>query len=220
MVEPPSISNVRLDRDITLIVEGRTDQIFLQTLVEYLGISPYFDIAKYDGIQQLPPFLKLIAGSLRRDPTRQRTLAIIRDAEQQSVASVQQSVAQALHQADLPSVVTAGSISSGELRVGLFVFPDNREPGMLEDLCLRSIPRQGDVRKCLDAYFHCMNAIGSGVPEPSVKARTAAYLTALGLAEPLVGRAAQKRVWNFDHEAFIPLIRFLRSLHDPEAAPT
>jgi hypothetical protein len=120
-------------------------------------------------------------------------------------------VSEALTSTGLPSPVSPAEISTGGLRVGVFIVPDNVSVGMIETLCMRSVDAD-PAFPCVDQFFSCVDECSGRRPLNIDKARAQAFLATQARIDYHVGRAADDGVWNFEHAAFEPLVRFLREL--------
>jgi hypothetical protein len=90
---------------------------------------------------------------------------------------------------------------------------------MIETLCLDSLfddKAQEATLKCIDDYFDCLKKNGGVKTENIEKAKTWAFLSAHGSFDPQIGRAAQKKIWNWDGQTFQPLINFSKALSSDE----
>ena len=81
---------------------------------------------------------------------------------------------------------------------------------MLETLLCKTFEGSA-VDGCIDGFFRCADESGSPIHRRD-KARARAYLTTKPHPHVSVGVAAQKGYWNFDHDAFDGVRRFLMSL--------
>jgi hypothetical protein len=84
---------------------------------------------------------------------------------------------------------------------------------MLETLCWRALenePHQAHHIGCVMSYLDHLREKHHVHNEH--KARIWTYLAGFGKFDPLLGRSAQAKIWNWANPAFANLSRFLNSL--------
>ncbi len=204
-----------------LLVEGRTPELFFEALAQHLGI-PELEIRSFDSNSRLRPFLKAFCARPEYKEMVE-VLGIIRDAEftpkpgetdtiRENAHAAFQSVCSSLVAADQPVPDGMGVFTPASPRIGIFILPNCEHEGMLETSCLESVTTP-EISACIESFFGCMAATpGAGTPRNMTKARTFAFLATKDIYDPLVGRAAQKGVWPWEHAAFEKLRQFLRAL--------
>ncbi|HKZ41398.1 MAG TPA: DUF3226 domain-containing protein [Candidatus Hodarchaeales archaeon] len=204
---------VDIMRSKLLLVEGRSLLVFLLAFLKHLDITDV-QIIDFKGITQLK---QALAPIVRRPQFLQgeiATIGIIRDAEENAFSALQ-SVQTALRnvQAGLQIPNTIASFEGTNPRIGIFILPDGRSPGMLESLCLSAISDL-PVAQCIDAFFVCINDLAGIQQQGSilVKSRAQAYLASVNAVAWHIGEAAQMGIWDFTHPSFTGLRGFLRSL--------
>jgi hypothetical protein len=142
------------------------------------------------------------------------SVGIIRDAEDKPAASAFQSVCSSLRVVGLNCPEVCGSFSIGEPRTGVFVLPDCQQPGMLETLCWTSLeddPKNAPELACVKAHLDCLGRANVQSRNPS-KAKVWTYLAGRCDVDPLVGRAAQANIWNWESAALRSLSGFIKLL--------
>ena len=97
------------------------------------------------------------------------------------------------------------------VKVGAFIFPDNHNNGMLEDLCLEAIASRPET-ECLDQFFACAGKNAGMEPGIPAKARVQAWLALQKHSDLKLGRAALRHCWPFDQSAFAGLKHFICQL--------
>lgn len=192
-----------------LLVEGKDAWHFFSELVKYLGLSD-IEIQDFAGINQLSGYLKQIVRNPGFKTVPVTSMAIIRDAED-CVESAFQSVCGALRNAGLPAPMNTAKPISGEIRVGIFILPDNENPGMIETLLLHAINDDPAI-PCVDAYLQCLLDKCGIIPRPRDKARLLAYLASRPDIKPLTGHAARSGYLQLDSKAYEPLKHFLHNI--------
>lgn len=191
-----------------LLVEGRDAEVFIQALMNHLGIQDV-QVQDYRGVNDLPVFLKALrqAPHFKEKVTR---LGVIRDAETDARAALQ-SVSHALQAARLPVPAKHSHFVGSHPEVGYFILPDGISPGMLESLRMASVEAD-PVIPCVEAYFLCLQGQGLRPPIHPEKARAHAFLASRDAPDLMVGEAAWKGYWSFDHGSMSGLRSFLSSI--------
>lgn len=191
-----------------LLVEGRDAEVFVCALMAHLGIRGV-QVQNYRGVSDLQAFLKALrqAPHFKEKVTR---LGVIRDAESDARAALQ-SVSQALQAARLPAPAKQSHFVGLHPEVGYFILPDGISPGMLESLCMASVEADPAI-PCVEAYFLCLRGQGLRPPIHPEKARAHAFLASRDAPDLLVGEAAWRGYWRFDHGSMNGLRSFLSSI--------
>lgn len=178
-----------------VLAEGVEDARFLDALAKHLKLTG-LEAKDYGGKDKLKPFLK---GLVNSPGFRKVTFVLItRDADQH-VVRARQSVEDAIRTVGLQT-------STNNRTVKVFIFPNDRDPGVLEDICLQSVCEQ-PVMSCVDGLFECVRQVDRLPPEHRMsKAKVYAYLATREQPQRRVGEAAASGTWDFESEAFV-LIR-------------
>ena len=198
-----------------LMVEGKDEESFFQVLFEKKGIKGVQTMSvggKDNFSNNLSDIMKTSNfGNLK-------SLAILRDADQ-SAKNAFKSICSALRSNDLPAPSQSGDFKADDsLKVGIFIIPDGKNPGMLESLCLSIVKPGGEgIIKCIDSFMECIKELAqkdTGYKQPKIleKARVRAFLSAMEENTPSLGVAAQKGYWDLDSDKLKPLLHFLKNL--------
>lgn len=77
---------------------------------------------------------------------------------------------------------------------------------MIEDVCLDSV-KTDPAMECVDLYFECISQAEMQGPREvwMSKARVHAFLASRDRPDLRLGEAAEKGIWEFDTDAFLPL---------------
>lgn len=205
-----------------LLVEGKDEVKFFGAFLAHLNIVGVQPI-EVGGKDKFP----IEFPTLTKDPNFRivNTVAIIRDADQ-NVKAVFDSVSYLLNQHKFPVPSAIGEIAtSSKMKVGVFVMPGNKETGMLEDLCMKTVSSH-PATQCVDSFMGCLSRVLVPNSTPSIKesakhyfpkvpakAKAQAFLAAMHEIVPSVGIAAEKGYWDFEHVALSELKSFLTSLY-------
>jgi hypothetical protein len=210
-----------IDKDRILIVEGMDEFSLTIWLLEHMGIPRIIDIRPpYQDVAPLDVYLTDVVLSTPGFGDV-RAVGVMRDAEDLAATDALQSVSRAFATAfpSAPALRRSGALETAQFRgrsiqIGAFITPDGQNPGMLEDLCVASIPRaepERDVTECVGQYVQCLAAKGVARPDWA-KRRAQAYLAACEKPGLKVGEAAQAGYWDFSHDCWLPLKQFLHAL--------
>lgn len=192
-----------------LIVEGNDDINFFHALFEYLKVTDY-QIRRTDGKSSYSTSI----AAIWKEPgyeSNVNSIGVIRDANN-DFSRTFQSVQTALRYSGLPvpGEPLIPAINNMGLKVNVFIMPDNRGPGILEDLLLKSVD-QKPAMPCVNKYFTCLN--GKDInPKNMSKARTQTYLAAQIKCGISIGVAASRGYWPFIQDDFGDIINFLKDL--------
>ena len=204
-----------------LLVEGKDECNFFKAYLEYLNIVDTIQIIDIGGKDKF----RLAYISLSNSPgfSQVERLGFIRDAEDDAVSAFQ-SIKDIIIEANTknsfnilvpkkPHEIEQNKTNS----VGIFIMPDNTNPGMLEDLCLKSIESTSEY-KCVGCFIKCFYddfTENDKLEFKKSKASVLAFLAtrAIGQDHPnALGIAALKKIWNFDNQCFNNLREFISQL--------
>jgi len=193
---------IEIEQETQLLVEGRDTEVFINALLQHLSLTGV-QIHNFGGVEQLPRFLKTF---IALPGFRQivRSLGIIRDAEK-GAGSARQSVHDILRSANLPL-----PDQKGTPRTSFYIFPDNKNPGMLETLCLTSVQDDPAIT-CIERYMECLEKQQLLISNPE-KAKVQAFLASRPKFVAHLGEAANKGYWQWENAAFAELKQFLERL--------
>ncbi|MBM3211949.1 hypothetical protein FJZ33_07010 [Candidatus Poribacteria bacterium] len=137
-------------------------------------------------------------------------IGIVRDADS-SYENVFSSVQDALRMADLPVPNQPLHFAGNDLKIIVFIAPDNNSIGALEDICLASV-QDDPIMKCVDDYMRCLKDIQNKDHDHANKARTQVYLAKEPEGNIHMGIAAKKDIWNWQSTAFGEVRDFILQL--------
>ena len=210
---------VGLKDPFQLLVEGNDPRNFFERFIAHLAI-PGVQVQNFGGVTELRSFLEGFV--VTPGFGRVRSIGIVRDAERRvdqggqvegqppPAVSAFHSVRSSLQSVRLPVPDRLTEQAGTRPSVSVFVLPGDENDGMLETLLCKTFAGT-DVDRCIDGFFRCAEEAGSPIRRRD-KARARVYLTTKPEPHVSVGVAAQKRYWDFDHDAFDGVRRFLRSL--------
>lgn len=203
-----------MDRKFRIIVEGKEDYFFLKNYLSHIFKDSYCHIEILEDLKEeekeesnclihfekysLSIDLKEIDGKTNLDREDIRSsidegldIIIVFDANKNTKEEVSEKLQ--------------------GLKYELFLFPDNKSKGNLEDLLEQIIlPDKQDIFECFKAYKRCLEERKKGYHLPNQKAKIYSYKEALGaLAEKHREAQFKPEYWDFDNSALGPLKKFL-----------
>ncbi|NET46055.1 DUF3226 domain-containing protein [Okeania sp. SIO2B3] len=187
-----------IEKSKLILGEGKEDVMFLSQLIEYLEINN-IQVNSYGGKDNLNNYLKtlpLIPGF-----SNLRSLGITRDADK-SFDDASKSIEYSLKQHKLNQIEN--------LKIEKFILPENSSPGMLEDLCLKSI--HTDEISCIENFFQCIETSTGRKSNKISKAKIYAWLSTQEHHDKRLGEAAKAGYIKWDNEAFKELKNFIKNL--------
>ena len=112
-------------------------------------------------------------------------------------------------------------IKKEQITGNIFLFPNNKDNGILEDLLLGCIPEgQEGIPNCFDCFISCLEELekrGHKVSLPAIKSKIYTYAEVQIFDSDEYKRVKdgsyfykKYELWNFNCEAIEPLISFLR----------
>lgn len=184
-----------------ILVEGATDKEFLDAYIWALGYpASAVDVVVVGGAGKLrSTAISLIPGAMQQG----RKIMVAFDANSDA-AKTRARIADEL-----------AAVTAGDADIPLFLFPDNRGGGDLEDLLLQlTVAQHAGILQCVDEYNACLRGAGDEYYTLDKKSRVHAYKLALGIADDAF--AGDNHVhWDLAHPALTPLQQFLHT-HLPQ----
>ena len=198
-----------------LLVEGKDEENFFEVLLKKMEITgvQILDVGGKDKFRKNFEELTSITNF-----SQVEKIGFIRDAEKNKARSAFQSICSILKKFNLPipaSPATNGAIQNQNgIKLGIFIMPDNEQPGALEDLCLRSIEKE--PLKCIKDYLTCVKDMHPETKQKNFNIPKAKIQTFLAAKTPIVnslGLGAQKGIWDFEHPCFEGVKHFLQNVY-------
>ena len=133
---------IRIESNKLLIIEGKDEEFFFKALLKHENIDN-FQIIGAGGKDRFPQQLRIVV-NLQNFSEVVDTLGFVRDAEQNKANSAFSSICDQLRRNNLPVPTSINEVIEEEgRRIGIFIMPNNSDEGMLEDLCIESIKKNG-----------------------------------------------------------------------------
>lgn len=185
-----------------LLVEGKDEVNVFDKLFEEMEI---YDVQIIDigGVRQFP---EKMPDLLKRPGFKSvEIIGICRDGEDNPASSAFQSICSILKNIALPIPNKINEFSNSNPKIGVFVMPNNKDKGMLEDLFLESL-KGTDRMQCVEEFCKCEVA---NPPKNKSKAKMLAFLSTLKEDTNRLGHAVQQEQIDFNSSVFDDLKKFL-----------
>lgn len=196
-----------------LLVEGKDDRAFFHKLFEELGVTD-IQIFIYNGNGKLNKFLE----SFSRDRGFKKIsrMGVVGDADNRAVYSYN-CAKRALNNSALPAHDDFGQFTTNPpLSVGIFMFPEEGEIGMLETLLLNTL-RDDDV-VLIEAKIYIeklREVLADSFPRNVHKATYGVYSSGMKKYGANVETMAQKGYIDFDAQELDGIKEFIIDLRTP-----
>ena len=206
------MSNIVIKEENILVVEGKDEDHFFQALIKSMSLNIRYQIIDLKGKTN---FKKDISAMYKTPGFKKiKKLIIFRDADENDADSAFQSIVNTLKRLNLPQPITMNCFSppsQNGFSTGVYVFPNSKDKGILEDLCLTSISNQPE-NDCIEKYFACL----PNKPKDMnfSKAKVLAFLASKKPTVNSLGIAAKKGFWDFSHSCFDDLKSLIRQIDE------
>jgi hypothetical protein len=204
---------IEITKPNLLVGEGREEELFFGALIKHLGLQN-IQVMGIGGKTNLRQNLKALTLSPRF--TEVVSLGIVRDAND-NLSAAFQSVHDALQAVNLPAPGRPLVPTGDSPQVTVMILPEEDAPGMLEDLCLKSVG-QDSATPCVAQYFRCLQQEGLSLPDNMSKAKVQVFLASRRKAGLRLGEAAQVGYWPWDEKAFEQAKIFLQQIASQRSA--
>ena len=195
-----------------LMVEGKDECNFFKALFVVLGIN-HVQIEDMGGKDRFDAAIRAFSKMQGFDDIV--NIGFVRDAENTPASAAFMSICGSLQHIDLEPPKSIGTVEKiRNKKIGIFIMPNNSNPGMLETVCLDSI-HQNDLYK--DYILPYTNHLLADMYHNNTQFNKAKSEVQIYLASkvPLVnslGLGAVNGHWDFNHPVFNDIKQFLREL--------
>jgi hypothetical protein len=193
--------------DKVLLVEGKDAFYFFKALLRHLQLLSQIEVRNYGGVDDLD-FLQTLRITDGFDSVT--SLAITRDAEADSAGAFT-STCEILRQAGFDIPLRSMISTVGSPKISVFILPDCINNGSLETLCMQTVADDPAI-PCVNQFFQCIQNNGLPAPRNMLKANVHAFLSSRETPNLLLGQAAHRGYWQWDHPVLEPLKEFLRNI--------
>ncbi len=205
------MENLEITHQILIICEGTDDKIFINEIFKRSkslnSKTNDIQIETSDGFDKIGKLLKVIKKLANYSKLEKILIFCDHDVLEKDRF---RSVSNSLRKAGIPCATSSGKWSNtGKPQTMVYVFPDNKNPGMLETLCYRSI-QNSKLTNCIEEFENCTVKTGLQIKN-SEKMRMLTYIAAHTCSISL-GVAAQKGIIEISSLVFDDLRKVLGQL--------
>jgi hypothetical protein len=202
--------NRKAEKPNILAVEGKDEYNFFTALIKHLNLTD-IQIEDIGGKDKFKLEFPLLAQSENFYGIVKK-IGFVRDAEEKEAVAAFQSICGILNTHNLPVPQTPNTITDKDgKKVAIFIMPNNKDSGMLEDLCIES--RKTDpIWNCVEAFIKCYDPLIEKDKYNISKAKIGAFLSTRVPIVNSLGIAAQDHIWDFNNPCFNPIKNFLTKL--------
>ena len=198
-----------LTSDRLLLVEGQDEKNLTTAMLGRWDVGG-IQIIDVGGKDNFKPRIDALMSSARSRNLPLSAIGVMRDADN-SPTSALESVTDTLRSLRLPVPNVHGAFISGPPSVGVFILPDGKSQGSVEDLCWASV-EDTSAAQCSTSYLNCLQDLAALRSKNTAKTLVHAYLAAQEEPYARAGEGALKGYWPFEHPAFAALKEFVNRL--------
>lgn len=211
----PELSN-QIQKNKLVIVEGLDDLYFFNYYLKFLEVKNVeirYIGCKY-GFNELSTYIKTL-----NNFNLLESLGLVCDADdnlaEEEFERLKEVINDINNKDPIPGITLISpsdkdSFSTGKPRIGIFIFPNNKDKGILEDLFLKCVNDKPGMR-CVNPFMECVLKL-ENPPRISSKAKTLAYLAAQKEIRRGVGGAAREGIWEFNSDELNKVKTFIENL--------
>jgi len=211
----PKLSN-QIQKNKLILVEGSDDLYFFNYYLKFLEIKniEIRCIGCKFGFNELSTFMKIL-----NNFNLLESLGLVCDADDNFAEEEFKRLSGIINEINkkdpipginLLSPSDKGSFSTGNPRIGIFVFPNNEKKGRLEDLFLSCVNDKPEM-KCVNPFMDCVLKLKNS-PRIQSKAKALAYLATQKETRRGVGGAAREKIWEFKSNELNGVKAFIENL--------
>lgn len=195
-----------------LMVEGKDEGNFFKALFSVLGIT-HVQIEDIGGKDRFDAAIRAFSKMQGFDEIT--NLGFVRDAENTPASAAFMSICSSLQHIDVQPPSAVGRVERiANRKIGIFIMPNNSNPGMLETICLDSIQQNTLYTDYILPYtdYLATDIYKDNIQFNKEKSEVQIYLASkLPLVNSL-GLGAINGHWDFNHPVFDDIKHFLQDL--------
>jgi hypothetical protein len=198
----------------TILVEGADDEMLIHSLKKARGLTlSRLTIEAGNGYPSILQRIKSIR--LNSGHVKLKKLLLIADANSIGAEGRFRDIIQHLSKDEFTIPGSLGVLSSSELgkiQCGVYLFPDNKSKGTIEDLCLKAL-NHPDKIPCINDHIECirnMSLLETDQNDLS-KSKFHIYMSTGSKPTGSIGGATQVHELNLKSSVFDGLVNFLHS---------
>lgn len=193
-----------------LLVEGKDEVNLFTALLKWLNIDKV-DVRSAGGCRKFSKLYPAVAVTTGFSFVKK--IGFVRDAEDNSANSAFMSISHIIKQytPHIALPASPGIITNAIISCGVFIMPNNKDAGMLEDLCLKSVV-ETQLYAETEKFVNSAKFLLSENDTTTYNIKMQAYLAGTTDIPRSLGEAALQGLWNFSLPAFDEIKDFLINL--------
>jgi hypothetical protein len=197
------LGNEKFNKSIVILVEGKTDKIFFEELIKFIGRESDIQVVDMKGKDKLKSLIKFSDFSLVK------ILVVVQDADNDPKRAFQ-SIRDTLKNSGFSIPSKPYEVSDGSLKTAIIILPDEDEKGDLESLIVEHLKNRPEFR-CVDGFVDCVKNFNFDLKKLS-KTKLYAYISITSEPDAKFDTFIKKKIIDFTNERFKKLIDFIKSL--------
>ncbi|EEP60904.1 DUF3226 domain-containing protein [Sulfurihydrogenibium yellowstonense] len=197
------LGNEKFNKSIVILIEGKTDKIFFEELIKFIGRESDIQVVYMEGKDKLKSLIKFPDFSLVK------ILVVVQDADNDPKRAFQ-SIRDTLKNSGFSIPSKPYEISDGSLKTAIIILPDENEKGDLESLIVEHLKNRLEFR-CVDGFVNCVKNFNFDLKKLS-KTKLYAYISITSEPDANFDTFIKKKIIDFTNERFKKLIDFIKSL--------
>jgi hypothetical protein len=197
------LGNEKFNKSIVILIEGKTDKIFFEELIKFIGRESDIQVVDMKGKDRLKSLIKFPDFSLVK------ILVVVQDADNDPKRAFQ-SIRDTLKNSGFSIPSKPYEVSDGSLKTAIIILPDENEKGDLESLIVEHLKNRLEFR-CVDGFVNCVKNFNFDLKKLS-KTKLYAYISITSEPDANFDTFIKKKIIDFTNERFKKLIDFIKSL--------
>jgi len=197
------LGNEKFNKSIVILVEGKTDKIFFEELIKFIGRESDIQVVDMEGKDKLKSLIKFSDFSLVK------ILVVVQDAYNDPKRAFQ-SIRDTLKNSGFPIPSKPYEISDGSLKTAIIILPDEDKKGDLESLIVEHLKNRPEF-SCVKGFVDCVKNFNFDLKKLS-KTKLYAYISITSEPDANFDTFIKKKIINFNDERFKKLIDFIKLL--------
>jgi len=197
------LGNEKFNKSIVILIEGKTDKIFFEELIKFIGRESDIQVVYMEGKDKLKSLIKFPDFSLVK------ILVVVQDADNDPKRAFQ-SIRDTLKNSGFSIPLKPYEISDGSPKTAIIILLDEDEKGDLESLIVEHLKNRPEFR-CVDWFVDCVKNFNFDLKKLS-KTKLYAYISITSEPDANFDTFIKKKIIDFTNERFKKLIDFIKSL--------
>jgi len=162
------LGNEKFNKSVVILVEGKTDKIFLEELIKFIKRERDIQVVDIEGKDKLKSLIKFSDFSLVK------ILVVVQDADNDPKRAFQ-SIRDTLKNLGFSTPSKPYEISDGNIKTAIIILPDEDKEGDLESLIVEHLKNRPEF-SCVEGFVDCAESFNIDLKKLS-KAKLYAYIS-------------------------------------------